>query len=279
MKKRVTIFVRYSHRNERWVKAEEEESGDTLIPCLKEQFKGKNVEFWTDHTLREKHVGSIFSKAIDENIQDSDIALLLLSQEFISSEYMCKELPYIKAKFENGGLKIIPVLIEDIADSFKNNWIFDLLIIPDSNEPLIAYKNSEREWIRILTEILNIISNEIIKIRYPESSKKGIDEIFNKANELALYEQRKRNLLGDLYYRGENVPLNKRMAAEFYQKAAEQGNPSAQFALGNMYLFGEGSCIKKNRRKAVEYFTLAAEQGHKKAEIKLNSIQSERKYK
>jgi hypothetical protein len=356
MKKRLKIFVSYSHRNERWVKAEGEETGDTLIPWLKEQLNKENVEFWTDHTLKEKHVGSVFSKAINDNIQDSDMALLLLSQEFISSEYiMCKELPCIQEEFEKGRLKIIPVLVEDIAASFKNNWIFDLQIIPDSDKSLVAYKTSEKEWIGIRTKILDVILNEIIKIRYPASTEEGIDEIFNKANELALYEKRKnsaavglyrkaaerghlkakeklisvqnmiteellsiqnvlkgidefdranvlyrkkefkaavelykaaaksdnsaaQNLLGDLYSRGENVPLNKRMAAEFYQKAAEQGNPDAQFALGNMYLFGEGSCIERNRRKAVEYFTLAAEQGHKEAKNKLDSIQSAGKY-
>jgi hypothetical protein len=353
MKRRVKIFVSYSHRNERWVKAEEEqETGNALIPWLNEQLNGKNVEFWTDHTLKEKHVGEVFSKTIKENIQDSDIALLLLSQEFISSDYiMNKELPYIKEEFENGRIKIIPVLIEDIAHAFKNNWVFDLQILPDSDKSLVTYKTPEKEWIGIRTKILDILSREIIKIRYPESIEEGIEELFNKANELEMYERRQfnaavalykkaaerghqeakeklhamqnmiteklhaiqniiegikvfdeanvmyrkkahkqavelykkaavsgnseaQNLLGDLFFSGENVPQNRKKAAEFYQAAAEHGNPNAQFALGNMYLFGEGSCIHKDRRKAIEYFTLAAEQGHKEARSKLNSIQS-----
>jgi TPR repeat protein len=356
MKRKVKIFVSYSHRNERWVKTEEEQdNGDAFISWLREQFNGDNVEFWTDHTLKEKHVGSVFSKAINENIQDSDIALLLLSQEFISSNYiMNKELPFIKEAFEDGQIKIIPVLIEDIAASFKNGWLFDLQIVPDSDKPLLAYTASKKAWTEIRTKILDIISNEVLKIRYPKSTEEGINELYNKANELALYEKRKyssvvelyrkaaerghlqakeklisiqntiseelisiqnmlkgieefdkanalyrkkeyraavelyknaalsgnseaQNLLGNLYYRGENVPLNKRMAAEYYQKAVEQGNPNAQFALGNMYLFGEGSCIEKNRQKAIECYTLAAEQGHKEAESKLNAMQNERK--
>jgi len=48
-------------------------------------------------------------------------------------------------------------------------------------------------------------------------------------------------------------------AAEFYRKAAEQGNAKAQFELGNRYANGEG--VNKDETKALEWWKKAAEQG------------------
>ena len=48
-------------------------------------------------------------------------------------------------------------------------------------------------------------------------------------------------------------------AVQWYRKAAEQGNDSAQWRLGLMYAAGEG--VLKDHAEAVRWFRLAAEQG------------------
>ena len=48
-------------------------------------------------------------------------------------------------------------------------------------------------------------------------------------------------------------------AAEWYQKAAEQGHVAAQFKLGNCYYCGKG--VAQDHAKAAEWFLKAAEQG------------------
>lgn len=54
------------------------------------------------------------------------------------------------------------------------------------------------------------------------------------------------------------------MAAEWYRKAAEQGDAEAQFNLGNAYDTGEG--VPKDLGKAIEWYRKAAEQGNAKAQ-------------
>ena len=51
------------------------------------------------------------------------------------------------------------------------------------------------------------------------------------------------------------------------EKQSKQGNAVAQYALGVMYLNGEG--IRKNHKEAVKWFSKAAEQGHAKAQYGL----------
>jgi uncharacterized protein len=63
------------------------------------------------------------------------------------------------------------------------------------------------------------------------------------------------------------VPKNAVKAIEWYQKAAEQGDVSAQFKLGVMYRSGEG--MPKNAVKAAEWFKKAAAQGDADAQFNL----------
>ncbi len=60
---------------------------------------------------------------------------------------------------------------------------------------------------------------------------------------------------------------NYKKAAEFFQKAAEQGNASAQYNLGVMYDNGQG--VKKDYKKAIELYKKAAEQGNASAQSNL----------
>jgi TPR repeat protein len=54
-------------------------------------------------------------------------------------------------------------------------------------------------------------------------------------------------------------------AIQWFEKAADQGWVDAQLELGNIYYFGEGS-IQKNYARAAKWMTLAANQGNPSAE-------------
>ena len=67
-------------------------------------------------------------------------------------------------------------------------------------------------------------------------------------------------ILGECYEFGEKgFKQNKKEAAKWYRKAAEQNMPEAERKLGYMCLFGEG--VKKDREKAKEWFFKAAIHG------------------
>ena len=62
-------------------------------------------------------------------------------------------------------------------------------------------------------------------------------------------------MLGLMYYRGEGVLPDVKMAAKWYRKAADRGDADAQQNLALMYAMGEG--IKKNYVQAYKWFSLA----------------------
>jgi hypothetical protein len=64
--------------------------------------------------------------------------------------------------------------------------------------------------------------------------------------------------LATMYYEGKGVPRDRKTAAEWFRKAAEQGDADAQYRLGVMYLKGDG--VPQDRIEASVWLSKAAEQ-------------------
>ena len=75
--------------------------------------------------------------------------------------------------------------------------------------------------------------------------------------------------LGRCYYNGQGVVPNYEKAAYWYEKAANQGYADAQNNLGVCYANGEG--VVQSYEKAVYWFEKAANQGDAKAQCNLGS--------
>lgn len=73
--------------------------------------------------------------------------------------------------------------------------------------------------------------------------------------------------LGCFYSLGHGVPVDKAAAARWFKLAADQGKANAQNNLGVLYLQGQG--VPQDRAKAAELFRLAADQGHANARTNL----------
>ena len=66
--------------------------------------------------------------------------------------------------------------------------------------------------------------------------------------------------MGQLYGRGEGVPIDKNEATKWYLKAAEKGHTEAQFYMGYRYAHGKG--VTQSYTEAVKWFSKAAEKGN-----------------
>jgi hypothetical protein len=77
----------------------------------------------------------------------------------------------------------------------------------------------------------------------------------------------------DLGYMNDNglgTAVDHTTAAEWYRKAAEQGDPLAENNLADLYLRGEG--VAQNDAQAFAWFERAANQGNTGAQIKLGFL-------
>ena len=80
--------------------------------------------------------------------------------------------------------------------------------------------------------------------------------------------------LGSLYYHGQGVKEDEKLAIHWWKKAAAQGNAEAMFQIANAYLFGSQaakSVVDPDREAAVWYFQ-AASAGHAEAQYHLGLL-------
>jgi hypothetical protein len=73
----IIVFVSYSHQDATYLER------DSLLGFLK-GLERDHIELWTDRTIRP---GELWDEVIKTTIQNADIALVLVSQGFLDSEY------------------------------------------------------------------------------------------------------------------------------------------------------------------------------------------------
>lgn len=71
---------------------------------------------------------------------------------------------------------------------------------------------------------------------------------------------------------GKGVTKDLTKAAEWYRKAAEQGDADAQYKLGLFYENGYG--VTQDKEQAMQWYKKAAEQGNENAKKALDKMQS-----
>lgn len=68
-----------------------------------------------------------WDEEIHNHIVQSHIAILLISESFVSSDYIVnKELVWIKEQVEKNDMKIVPLLIGNITEKSKTNNRLDI---------------------------------------------------------------------------------------------------------------------------------------------------------
>ena len=93
----IQIFVSYSHVDKRWFV--DKDLPHSLIPWLQYVLRRQDVIFWYDRSDEAGlQPGDRFREEIEQNIDRSEIALLLLSDAFFASDFIqTVELPRLLA--------------------------------------------------------------------------------------------------------------------------------------------------------------------------------------
>lgn len=90
----------------------------------------------------------------------------------------------------------------------------------------------------------------------------------NSGNALAQYR------LGMLYYNGQGVGEDEKLAIYWWKKAAAQGNVESMFQLGSAFLFGSQTAkfVPDPDREAAMWYFQAASAGHAEAQYHLGLL-------
>lgn len=127
--RRVRIFYSYSHKDEKL--------RDELAVHLKLfEFQGL-IEQWHDRRIP---AGADFADEIDENLRNADIILLLISSDFLASNYCFSiEMTLALQRNRNNEARVIPVILRPIPDGASNLPISELNFLPTNAQPVMDW--------------------------------------------------------------------------------------------------------------------------------------------
>jgi hypothetical protein len=128
------VFVSYSHRDRRWV--------NRLLVHLKPLERAGYLDVWEDSRITP---GSAWKDEIDEALKSAQIAVLLVSADFLASDFIAdNEVPSLLINARDRGTIVMPVIVSpsrfEQTDSLSQ---FQAVNPPDM--PLTKLPNHRRE--------------------------------------------------------------------------------------------------------------------------------------
>jgi hypothetical protein len=127
------IFISYSHEDEVWK--------DRLVRHL-EALAGAGLETWDDRKIA---AGFSWKNAIGEAIANCDAALLLVSKDFLNSDFILKNevLPLLQRR-EREGVRVIPLILSPCTWNLIP-WVQSIQVHPRDGKPLSGMSKSDAE--------------------------------------------------------------------------------------------------------------------------------------
>lgn len=146
---RCKIFICYSHED----KKPYLERVKTHLKVLAKERKKVDLDYWSDTDIRP---GDKWRLEIEEALNSATIAVLLVSTDFLASDFIrTVELPRLLESESNRGLKIIPIIVAPCR--YNNTEVLSQFeALNDPEHPLSTLEESEREKIFVqLTVVID----------------------------------------------------------------------------------------------------------------------------
>jgi len=133
--KTIKLFISYSHADE--------EHKIQLEKHLKAISRTLPLSYWSDRHL---FAGEPVDEQIFQQLNTADIVLLLVSPDFINSDYcFTKEMERALERYEQEGNVVIPVIIRHTA-SWRSHKIGQIVALPKDGKPLSQWTDADEFW-------------------------------------------------------------------------------------------------------------------------------------
>jgi anti-anti-sigma factor len=135
------LFVSYSHKD----KALRDELESHLASLKREGV----LTLWSDRSIR---AGQKWGEEIDRHLICSDVILLLVSPDFLASDYCyTKEMKQALALHESGQVLLIPIILRPV--DWMNAPFAQLQALPTEGEPITLWPNRDLAMMAVAKEL------------------------------------------------------------------------------------------------------------------------------
>jgi hypothetical protein len=145
------IFISYSHPDEAYKQKLEKH-----LSTLK---RNKEIEVWND---RELIPGEEWDKEINDRLLDADIILLLISSDFLASDY-CNDVEVAKAMefHESRKASVVPVILRSC--DWHRTLFSKLQGLPKDGKPISLWPDVDEAFLEVIKGIRKLIAGGKVK--------------------------------------------------------------------------------------------------------------------
>jgi TIR domain len=160
--KPIRIFFSYAHEDEKFRKELEKH-----LSFLK---RSKKIIGWHDRRISP---GANWEQEINDNIDQAQVILMLISPDFINSDY-CYETESIRAleKHNKGEALVIPIIIRPCL--WRETPFQSLQALPTDGVPVSTSSNPDEAWLNVAQGLLEVVNERIKK---NEDTEADVDEV------------------------------------------------------------------------------------------------------
>jgi adenylate kinase family enzyme len=172
------VFYSYAREDEEYLR--------NLEKHLKSLEKTRVIEPWFDQQLSP---GADWSREINARLQSADLILLLISPDFMASDYIYqKELQIAVRRHELGEVRVVPIILRPV--DWKAGPFADIQALPPKGLPVTVYKNTDEAFTEIARGIRHICQDIIaaranihrnVEVRSPNFTKCSLAQVFVKS--------------------------------------------------------------------------------------------------
>ncbi|NEQ54314.1 MAG: toll/interleukin-1 receptor domain-containing protein [Leptolyngbya sp. SIO3F4] len=145
--KTLKLFYSYSHRDETL-----RNQLDTHLKILERQ---NLIQPWHDRCIV---AGTDWAKEIDDNLKQADIILLLISADFIASDYCYEiELKQAMERHQADKARVIPIILRPV--DWSNTPFSNLQAFPTNAKPITSWSDRDEAWLNVETAIRKAIDD------------------------------------------------------------------------------------------------------------------------
>jgi len=150
------IFISYSHKDETFK--------DELVTMLAGLQRRGIVDAWQDHRIE---AGDEWNKSIQDAISDCDLALLLVSADYLASRFIQEEeQPKLLQRRQEMQLRVVPIIVRPCPWQ-SEPVLRDLQALPRDNKAVITFSNVTGDRDQVWTDIATIIEKRAKAIPTP----------------------------------------------------------------------------------------------------------------
>ena len=143
----MTAFVSYSHKDVRY-----RQSLDISLAQLR---RDKLISIWHDRKILP---GQKWDQEIDENLNSAGLVLLLVSPDFLASEYAyTREMSRALERCKSGSAIVVPIILR--PSDWKNSPLRYLQALPEGN-PVSRWPNRDEAWLNVVHGLRQLISEQ-----------------------------------------------------------------------------------------------------------------------